>query len=146
VEVTDENLYADFLRFVKVMDMSFSYKPVWFRTLLEHVDERGRAPVNEVADGFHQFYLDREVAGRTIERPNSKMSRPAELTRSEVQQVINQGPFDRFSRLDFVSYARDRAYYEINQHVWKRLRELPERVNVRRLCEEAQAAYFQGIK
>ena len=73
------------------------------------------------------------------------MSAPIDLTASEVQQVINQGPFNRFSRLDFVDYARDRAFYEINRHVWERLRDPIEQANVRRNCEAAIAGYFRTI-
>jgi hypothetical protein len=113
-EITDDNLFDDFLRFLDAMDMTHSYKPVWFRAVLEHADDRGRAFVAAVNTAFHAFYLDRLANGHIVERPTSKMSAPQGLTFAEVQHVINQGPFDRFSRMDFVTYARDRAFCEIN--------------------------------
>src|SRR5205823_8940864 len=78
-EITDETLYDDFLRFLSAMDMTHSYKPVWFMALLQCADERGQAGVEAVNRAFHQFYLERARRGEIVERPAARMSSPEGL-------------------------------------------------------------------
>src|SRR5205085_2214243 len=98
-EVTEATLYDDFVRFLGDMDMMYSYKPVWFLALLGCIDEKGAAEVNAVNREFHRFYIERAQCGATVERDAARMAGPGTLTPAEVQAVINQGPFNRFSRL-----------------------------------------------
>jgi hypothetical protein len=144
-EVTGETLYDDFLRFLSAMDMTHSYKPVWFLALLGCADERGRASVQAVNCEFHRFYLGRATRGEAVERRTAKMASPEGLTPTDVQQVINQGPFNRFARLDFVGYAADRAYYAVSPAVWKQLREPAERERVEELCRDGIRKYYDSL-
>ncbi len=58
--VDDTSIRELFLDFVERMDMSSSYKPVMLLAILDHVDDRGRASIDDtVASAFHAFYLDR---------------------------------------------------------------------------------------
>ncbi len=145
-EVTDKSLYDDFVRFVTSMDMTASYKPVWLRVLLRNADARGRARVAAVNTAFQKFYVERETAGLNPERGAAKMASPSLLQPSEVQHVINQGPFDRFARLDFVQYSRDRAFYELSPHVWKRLKKEERCAEVLGYCDKAITDYFAKLK
>jgi superfamily II DNA or RNA helicase len=143
--INEEDLFEDLQRFLRAMDMTHSYKPVWFLALLTAVDERGRASVTAVTEEFHRFYLAREQRGELVERQPARMAAPGSLTRGQVQQVVNQGPFDRFARLDFVGYARDRASYQINPSVWSRLREPANRAAAEEICRQAAHAYFEAL-
>ncbi len=146
-EITDTELYDDFLRFMTDMDTVLSYKPVWFRAVLQHADTHGRALISEVNASFRHFYLDRARAGLVTEKSNSKskLLMPEEVSATDAQHIINQGPFHRFSRLGFVGYARDRAYYEIHRNVWKRLSDPLESEKSRNLCDQAIAVYFRDL-
>ncbi len=144
-EVTEDSLYQDFLRFLTEMDMTASYKPVWLLALLECVDAQGRAPVAEVNRRFHWFYLDGAACGEPVESRSAKMARPEGLTPAEVRQVINQGPFDRFARLDFVGYARDRAYYQVHPAVWRGLRTPDGRAEAESLCRDGMKEYYASL-
>ena len=66
--VDDASIRELFLDFAERMDMSSSYKPVMLLAILDHVDDRGRAPIDAVASTFHAFYLDRLRQGLTVER------------------------------------------------------------------------------
>ena len=98
--------------------------------------------MTDVTTAFRQFYIDRAQSGLPAERPISKLSEPRGVSLTVTQQIINQGPFDRFSRLDFAGYARDKAFYEINRHVWKQLRQPAEIEKVKLLYEQAIANYY----
>jgi superfamily II DNA or RNA helicase len=142
-EVTDENLFDDFLAFLSDMSMTYSYKPVWFLALLAHVDDNGKASVSSVTNAFWQFYKDRAASGLTVEHPTSLLSAPDSLTSSEVQQTINRGPFSRFSRLDYIDYARDKAFYQLHKAIWGRLQDQAQRTNAEELCRTRIEAYYK---
>src|SRR5262249_29264757 len=122
------------------------YKPVWFLALLRCIDERGLASVQAVNREFHRFYQERAARGEIVERRTAKTAQPEDLAPADVQQVINQGPFDRFSRLDFVGYARDRAFYEVNRSVWTRLRDPKNRARAEDLCRVAINTYYEALQ
>jgi len=44
------------MEMVKTMDMSFSYKPVLLKAMLEHVDENGKVRIEDIVDYFIEFY------------------------------------------------------------------------------------------
>lgn len=142
-EVSDENLFEDFLSFLDDMHMTTSYKPVWFLSLLAHVDENGKALASKVTDTFWQFYKDRLASGLVVERTTSLLSAPNSLTISDVQQTINRGPFSRFSRLDYTGYARDRAYYQVQKAVWERLQHSQQRAIIDELCRKSINTYYK---
>jgi superfamily II DNA or RNA helicase len=145
-EVTEATLYDDFQRFLNEMDMTHSYKPVWFRAFLQCADEGGRARVEAVNREFHRFYRERAERGEVVETGKATMASPQRLTAAEVQQVINQGPFHRFSRMGYVDYARDRAFYEIDRAVWAHLREPTERARVEELCRVGIERYYELLE
>jgi hypothetical protein len=53
---------AKFMDMVKTMDMSFSYKPVLLKAMLEHVDDNGRVLVEDLVNYFMDFYSARKVS------------------------------------------------------------------------------------
>ncbi len=141
-EITDDNLFDDFLEFLDDMAMTKSYKPVWFLALLASCDENGRARVAAVTDRFWLFYQERTNAGLVAESPDSPLSKPDECTEAEVNTVINRGPLYRFSRLNYVAYNRDTAYFQIAKPIWKQLSNPEARAQAESLCQRSIAAYY----
>ena len=141
--VTEDNLFEDFLAFLDDMSMTYSYKPVWFLSLLAHVDDNGRASVAAVTNTFWQFYKDRLADGEIAEDGTSKLSAPDALPLSDVQQIISRGPFSRFSRLEYVGYGHDKAFYKIHQAVWQKLREPDQRTAAETACRNSLTAYYE---
>ena len=141
--VTEETIFEDFVRFVEEMDMTASYKPVWLSALLNCVNEQGKALVTEVTAVFWNFYRQRQEAGQVAERSNSALSQPDSCSLSSIQQIINRGPFFRFGLFDYVTYANDKAYYQIDKNIWKKLAEPAERQHVESLCQQSIVSYYQ---
>ncbi|KJS18382.1 MAG: hypothetical protein VR69_00740 [Peptococcaceae bacterium BRH_c4b] len=54
--ITAANMKDKFMEMVKTMDMSFSYKPVLLKAMLEHVDENGKVRIEDIVDYFIEFY------------------------------------------------------------------------------------------
>lgn len=142
-EVTAANIFEDFLEFVSDMSMTRSYKPIFLLALLQHTDENGRARVADVAASFHGFYLERTAKGETAEFASSILATPVEVSISATQDIINRQPFNRFSRLEYLDYAKDRAFYQINKAIWRELRHEATRAQVEQLAQESLKNYYK---
>ncbi len=143
--VTDENLFEDFLRFLDDMSMTRSYKPVWLLAFLQCADASGKASAADVTRSFHDFYRDRARTGEVAEHSSSRLSRPDNCALTDVQQIINRGPFHRFSKMDFVAYAHDAAFYRMNKHLWNKVTQPGMRERIELLCRHSLADYYQRI-
>jgi len=64
-------------------------------------------------------------------------------TCSNVSPTISRGPFKRFSRLGYVDYAHDVAYYQVAKPIWRQLAEVGERTRVEELCHRSIEAYYR---
>jgi len=144
-EVTEDNIFDDFWKFIDDMHMTRSYKPVWFLSLLQCVDESGKASAEQVTNAFWEFYHARQQAGQIVEHSDAVLVAPEACTLNEVQQVINKGPFSRFNRLDYVLYAKDTAFYQIHKSIWKKLVQPEVRQQVEALCQRSLDAYYHRI-
>jgi hypothetical protein len=119
--VTAANIRERFLAFCEEMDMSASYKPVLLLCLLNTVDEDGSVPIATLTLAFRDFYLDRLARGLPAEKPAARMSRVADLTESEIQRLILEMPFRKFSQRGFLEYGRDVSRVRFAPSLWTRL-------------------------
>ncbi|KJS49377.1 MAG: hypothetical protein VR66_08855 [Peptococcaceae bacterium BRH_c23] len=118
--INPANMKDKFMDMVRTMDMSFSYKPVLLKAMLEHVDENGRVRVEDIVNYFMDFYSIRKERGLVVEK-NSSLYCKDGYTRKDVERNIFSNPFKRFEDMRFMSRCRDIGYVEFNRHVWKKL-------------------------
>lgn len=102
------NMKDKFMDMVRTMDMSFSYKPVLLKAMLDHVDDKGRVLVEDIVNYFTEFYGSRKEKGLLVEKKSSLYCKDG-YTRKDVERNIFMNPFKRFE------------YVEFNRHVWRRL-------------------------
>jgi hypothetical protein len=96
-----------------------------------------------VTERFRQHYLDRAASGKVAERPGSALQNPEECSLDDVRGIVTRGPFFRFSRLGYVNYARDRAYYQIARPIWNTLSsDETARQQIETLCEKSIRSYY----
>ena len=125
--------------------MSASYKPVLMLSLLDTIDERGRAKMNDLVARFRDFYLQRATEGKTTEKPTITMSRVTELELSEIQSVVLKMPFEKFERRRYLEYdKRDLAYVRFSRPLWQKL-SVADRVDLRKRCVESIDKYFERL-
>ncbi|QNO14097.1 DEAD/DEAH box helicase [Alkalicella caledoniensis] len=117
--ITAANMKGKFMNMVETMDMSFSYKPVLLKAMLEHIDENGRARVEDVVDYFIDFYTERKGKGLVVEKKNSIYTK--EFDRKGVERNIFANPFKRFEDMRFMKRAKELEYIEINRHIMRKL-------------------------
>jgi superfamily II DNA or RNA helicase len=118
--ITAANMKDKFLDMVRVMDMSFSYKPVLLKAMFDHIDEKGRVRVEDLVDYFIDFYEDRKRKGLVVEKRSSIYCKDS-FTRKDVERNIFANPFKRFEDMRFMKRCRDIEYVELNKHIFKKL-------------------------
>jgi len=139
--INPANMKDKFMDMVRTMDMSFSYKPVLLKAMLEHVDDKGRVLVEDIVDYFMDFYSARKDKGLVVEKKSSLYSKDG-YTRRDVERNIFMNPFKRFEDMRFMSRCRDIEYVEFSRHVWKRLTGEEKKRIVGR-CDERLEEYFE---
>lgn len=118
--ITAANMKDKFIDMVRAMDMSFSYKPVLLKAMLDHVDENGRVRVEDIVDYFIDFYSDRKDKGLVVEKKTSIFCKE-NYTRKDVERNIFANPFKRFEDMRFMKRCREIEYVEFNRHVFRKL-------------------------
>ena len=143
-EVTDETIKMLFFSFVEEMDMSASYKPVLLLSFLEAANSRGRARVSDVVKRFRGFYEKRAEDALCVEQPKARMFRVADLTDSDVQNVIVTMPLRKFQQRRYLDYARDVAWVEFNPSLWRQLSK-SDIERVREICCASIERYYSRL-
>jgi superfamily II DNA or RNA helicase len=142
--ITPANMKAKFLEMIETMDMSYSYKPVLLKAMLELANEDGKVPLCHVVDYFVSFYEDRKLRGLVIEKANSLYSREAN-TDKEVERNILSNPFKRFEDMRFMKRSRDVENIEFNSIIWKKLNQ-EDKVMITKQCDLKLEAYYTRLK
>jgi len=117
--ITPANMKDKFINFIKIMDMSYSYKPVLLKGIFDHIDESGRVRLEDLVDYFIDYYEGRREKGLTVEKKRCLYLR--DYTRKEVERNILSNPFKRFEDMNFMKKSRDVEYLEINRYIWRKL-------------------------
>lgn len=134
------NMKDKFMDMVKKMDMSYSYKPVLLKAMLNEADSNGRAAVEDIVDYFIDFYEDRKQKGLVVEKKTSLYCKD-DYTRKEVEKNIFANPFKRFEDMRFMKRSKELEYVEFNKNVWKKL-SLEERLWIEKWCDEKLEEYY----
>ena len=141
--ITGANIKDKFMRFVRQMDMSFSYKPVLLKAIFDHIDEAGKVRVCDIVSYFIDFYEGRKEKGLPAEKETSIFQKGG-YTEKEVERNIFANPFKRFADMRFLQRCRDIEYIEINPMVFKKLTEEDKR-EILEVCEDKLDSYYGRI-
>src|SRR5665648_441320 len=141
--ITPANMKDKFMGMVKTMDMSYSYKPVLLKAMLEHVDENGRVLVEDIVNYFMDFYTARKEKGLVVEKKQSLFCKDG-YSKKDVERNIFMNPFKRFEDMRVLSRCRDIEYVEFNRHVWKKL-SVEEKMWMVGRCDERLEEYYSKL-
>lgn len=138
------NIRDRFIEFVMEMDMSASYKPVMVMAMLDSMDDRGRARVDDVVKRFRGFYESRQRAGMVVERKGAVMSRVTELSDAQVRGLMLRMPFEKFERRKYLEYDRDLAFVRFSRDLWRGLGRA-DLQDLRMRCENNINGYYERL-
>lgn len=137
------NIKPTFVKFVRKMDMTYSYKPVLLLALLDLMDEFGRAKIEDIVHFFIDFYAKRRAIGDKAEKPSSIFAHEV-IDETEAKRNILANPFKRFADMRFLSYSRDFEHIEMNRDLLRQL--TPEdTAEIRAICHEKLESYYGKV-
>lgn len=132
-----------FLDMVKKMDMSFSYKPVILKALVNEADSNGRVAVEDIVEYFIDFYEDRKNKQLLVKKRQVSIAEKT-IQKKEVEKNIFSNPFKRFEDMRFMKRSKDLEYVEFNKHIWRKLT-VEEKIWIDKWCDEKLEEYYRRI-
>lgn len=142
--ITAANIVHKFMAFIEKMDMSYSYKPVLIKAILDHSDDKGRVLLEDIVDYFIDFYEDRKARGLIAEKANSLYQKGG-YTPKDVERNILSNPFKRFADMRFLQRNKEISMIEFNPHIFKRLTE-KDKKEIIAICNEKLESYYEKLQ
>ncbi|EFO79383.1 superfamily II DNA/RNA helicase [Oscillochloris trichoides DG-6] len=110
-----------FLDFARSRQMTRSYKPVLLLVLLRHVDRRGEAHIDRIAQEFRAFYQQQARDGHLIES-DGPLHQPDQADLEAVRRLIIKHPLERFILQHFLEYDPATGMVRFTPELWQELR------------------------
>ena len=129
-----------FLDMVRQMDMSYSYKPVLLKAVLQFADDKGRVKLSDIVTYFREFYESRRAAGLVVEKANSIYAKGG-YTDAQAQRNILSNPFKRFEDMQMLHHTKTLGVIQVDESVWKKLTR-DEKQEIERICDEKLEQYY----
>lgn len=142
--IDDHNRKDIFMETIRRMDMSYSYKPVMIKAVMQYADSRGRVTLDDIVAYFRSFYEGRRSAGLIVEKKNSIFAKGG-YTDKEAQRNILANPFKRFEDMQMLRHTKTLGIVQVDEAIWKRLTE-DEKAEIAEICDERLSAYFLRLE
>ena len=142
--INDDNRKELFMDMIRQMDMSYSYKPVLIKAILEYADKNGRVKLDEIVSYFRSFYEDRRAKGLIPEKVKSIFAKGG-YTDKDAQRNILSNPFKRFEDMQMLRHTKTLGIIEVEPTVWKHLTD-EEKDEIRQICEDKLEGYYKRLK
>ncbi|MEG0834520.1 MAG: nucleoside triphosphate pyrophosphohydrolase [Christensenellaceae bacterium] len=141
--INDENRKDVFMRMVRKMDMSYSYKPILLKGILNYADDAGVCRLTDIVKYFKDFFDARRECGLLVEKQKS-IYLNACITNQQILQNILIYPYRRFSDIGALHLSEDRACIYVDSTVWTNLTHFEIR-EISRVCDQKLQSYFDMI-
>lgn len=139
--IDDRNRKKLFMEMVEEMDMSYSYKPVLLKAILQNADKQGRVKIDDIVAYFKAFYEDRRERGEVVEKQNSIFAK-GNYTYKEATRNILSNPFKRFEDMNMMRHTKTIGLVEIEPTVWKRLTD-EDKQHILQVCDLKLERYYK---
>lgn len=141
--INDDNRKNLFMEMVEQMDMSYSYKPVLIKAVLELADAKGRVSISDLASYFRKYYDARKADGLLVEKKNSIYAKGG-YTDKEAERNILSNPFKRFEDMNMMRHTKTLGVVEVDSSVWKNLSD-EEKMRINEICDAKLESYYARI-
>lgn len=139
--INDKNRKDFFMEMIRQMDMSYSYKPVLVKSILESADEKGRVRIDDIVEYFKEYYEGRRSLGLVVEKSNSIFAKGG-YTDKEAQRNILSNPFKRFEDMQMLRHTKTLGIIEVEPTVWRNLSFL-EKEEISAICDKRLDEYYK---
>ena len=142
--IDDSNRKELFMEMVKHMDMSYSYKPVLLKAILNYADDDGRVKVSDVVDYFQSYYEARRANGLRVEKTNSVFAKD-NYTYKQAERVVLIYPFKRFETMNMMRHTKTLGVIEIEHSIWSKL-SAEEKTMIIQISDSKLEQYYKRIE
>ena len=142
--IDDNNRKDIFIDMIRQMDMSYSYKPILIKAILQYADSKGRINLDDIVTYFRLFFNSRRSAGLIIEKPKSIYINK-DITDKQILHNILIYPYKRFENIGVLSHTKNLGIIQFDTSVWKKLNEQDKR-EIITICDQKLELYFSRIK
>ncbi len=141
--IDDSNRKDLFMDMIRQMDMSYSYKPVLIKAVLQYADTKGRIRLEDIVAYFRAYYEGRRAAGLMVEKPRSIFARGG-YTDKEAERNILANPFKSFEDMQMLRHTKTLGVIQVDEAVWRHLSD-EEKTEIGQICDEKLAAYYRRL-
>lgn len=117
VQVADNALYDAFIKEIRKMKLTCSYKPLLLLALLECGNVNGELNLSEVLNYYFSYYKKREANSEIIEKPNSPFVKYP-YDRTNAKKTIVKYPVKIFQDKGFLEYNKEENIVKIKPNLW----------------------------
>ena len=128
---------------IRQMDMSYSYKPVLVKAVLEHADDKGHVKIADLVTYFKTYYETRRRDGKKVEKANSIYAKGG-YSDKQVEQNILINPFKRFEDMDMMRHTKTLGIIAVDSAVWKKLSP-DDKTEIVSVCDEMLMRYYERL-
>ena len=139
--IDDQNRKNLFMEMVVEMDMSYSYKPVLLKAILQNADKQGRVKIDDIVTYFRAFYEDRRARGEVVEKQNSIFAKGNYMDKEAARNILSN-PFKRFEDMNMMRHTKTIGIVEVEPTVWKRLTE-EDKKHILKVCDLKLEQYYK---
>ena len=129
---------------VRQMDMSYSYKPVLLKAILQYADDKVRVKLSDLVTYFRKFYEARRTAGLVEKNANIIYARGG-YTDAQAQRNILSNPFKRFEDMQMLHHTKTLGVIQVDDSIWKKLTR-EEKQEIERICDEKLEQYYSRFQ
>ena len=141
--IDDSNRKDMFMDMIRQMDMSYSYKPVLMKAMMQYADDKGRIKLDDIVAFFKAYYESRREAGLIVEKKNSIFAKGGYTDKEAVRNILSN-PFKRFEDMQMIRHTKTLGIVQVDEAVWKHLSE-DEKDEIKSICDEKLEAYFSRL-
>lgn len=89
--IDDSNRKDMFMDMIRQMDMSYSYKPVLMKAMMQYADDKVRIKLDDIVAFFKAYYEARREAGLIVEKKNSIFAKVVTPTK-KLNEIFSRIP------------------------------------------------------
>ncbi len=139
--IDDNNRKDMFMDMIRTMDMSYSYKPVLIKAVMQYADDKGRIKLEDIVNYFRTYYEGRRLAGLKVEKANSIFAKGG-YTDKEAERNILSNPFKRFEDMQMLRHTKTLGIVQMDESVWKHLSD-EDKAEIEIICDTKLDEYYK---
>lgn len=142
--ITVKDLKRTFYKMINDMGMSYSYKHVLIKAMLNTADCFGACFLKDIVSYFRRYYDERRKRGLFVEKPRSIFAYD-DFSFKDAKRVILIYPYKRFADMQLMLYSKDKQTISFNEEIWKDFL-LVEQQDIEALCDRKLLKYYKRFE